>query len=379
MPEHIVTSGAYHMADWRIRDRIELVRSPTFWDRASVRVGRLTLFSLADQTASTNLYMQGTCDALVENNIPPSYLPYLIGPPGAPARYRDFVLAPYLSVYYYNINTRRFSNVHYRRALNLAIDRSQLPRITRGGELGSAQFTPGTPIRDLSPEELALCGVTRETPGVAVIVEIGKLCYVPPPGLDFDPARAREEMAIARRELGARFPARLSIKFNSGFESHKLLAEWLQSEWQRTLGIEVVTEVQEWKTFLKDTRGGEYDVARTGWQGNFPDPEAEFLPLFKCTSPNNHSKFCSSEFDALMARAEATLDRKQRLALARDAERVMIEQAPIIPLYVYTQKHLRKPYVRDLAINLVSQMPFRRVWIDPDWRTRAAPDPAGAR
>jgi oligopeptide transport system substrate-binding protein len=250
------------------------------------------------------------------------------------------------------------------------VDRSLLPGITRGGELPTAQYTPGRPIRDLSREELALCGVARGAPGVALIVEPGRHCYVPPPGLDFDPARARAELAQARREMGAAFPSRFTIKYNAGSESHKLIAEWLQSEWQRTLGLEADIESQEFKTFLKDVAAGAYDVARSGWIGNLPDPEAEFLNIFRCRSPDNRPKFCAPAYDALLDRAGATADRRQRLALSREAERLLLEEAAIIPLYVYTQKHLRKPYVRDLAITATAAAPFRRVWIDPDWRAR---------
>ena len=205
---------------------------------------------------------------------------------------------------------------------------------------------------------------------MAAIVEKGVLCYVPPPGLDYDLARAKSELALARQEMGATFKKSFSIKFNSGVEGHKLIAEFLQHEWSTKLGLDVRLESQEWKTFLKDTVNGEYEVARMGWIGNFPDPEAEFLGNFKCTSPDNRTKYCSEKFDALMAKAEGTLDRKERLKIAAEAEHEMIEAAAIVPLYVYTLKTLQKPYVRDLAINFVDQVPFRRVWIDPDWKNR---------
>ena len=67
--------------------------------------------------------------------------------------------------------------------------------------------------------------------------------------------------------------------------------------------------------------------------------------------------------------AEATPDRKQRIALLQQAEKVMIEEAPIIPLYVYTQKNLAKPYVKGIRRNIGAQVPLQRVWIDPDWRS----------
>jgi oligopeptide transport system substrate-binding protein len=168
--------------------------------------------------------------------------------------------------------------------------------------------------------------------------------------------------------MGASFRKGFTIKFNSGVEGHKLIAEYLQRQWSTQLGLDVKLESQEWKTFLKDTINGEYDVARMGGIGNFPDPETEFLSSFKCTSPDNRTRFCTSTFDALIARAEGTADRVERLALVRDAEREVLEKAAVVPLYVYTLKSLQKPYVKDLAVNFVDQVAFRWAWIDPDWR-----------
>ena len=171
--------------------------------------------------------------------------------------------------------------------------------------------------------------------------------------------------------MGSKFPSRLSVKYNSGVEGHKLIAEYLQQVWQKNLGIKVKLSSQEWKTFLKDTRNGDYEVARMGWIGNFPDMEAEFMPPFKCGSPDNRTKWCNDEFMKLYDQMEATMDRTERLALLYKMEDILMQEAPIIPLYVYTQHHLQKPYMRDLAINFSDQQPWRKAWIDPNWRESA--------
>jgi oligopeptide transport system substrate-binding protein len=131
----------------------------------------------------------------------------------------------------------------------------------------------------------------------------------------------------------------------------------------------------EWKTFLKETVAGNYEIARLGWIGSTADPESQFLLVFKCGSPYNRSRWCDDEFMALFAEAESTADRGRRYALLRQAEQRMLENAPVIPLYVYTQKHLRKPYVRDFAMNSGDNPPRHRLWIDPDWKPGAQEPP----
>jgi oligopeptide transport system substrate-binding protein len=252
--------------------------------------------------------------------------------------------------------------------MSLAVDRTAFPDLLDGDQVPSAQFSPGTPIASLTDDELALCEVERDHPGVAMIMVPGELCYLPPPGLDFDPEAAREELRLAREEEGdPGYPGSITYTFNYQ-EQNKLVAEHLQHQWREVLGLDVVLQVQEWKTYLADTKNGNFEIGRFGWIGNFPDTEGEFLPLYRCRSPNNRSKYCSEPFEAALRAAQTTTDRKERLRKVREAERIVVEDAPLIPLFVYTQIHLMKPYVRDLQFNLVDQLPFHEAWLDPDWK-----------
>ncbi|HEU4729325.1 MAG TPA: ABC transporter substrate-binding protein, partial [Kofleriaceae bacterium] len=367
-PEHIVTSGPFHLVAWKERDRVELVRSPTYWGRAEVRLERFTALSMDDQAASTNTYVTGGCDATAANVVPSSYLPAISGELRGGRAYKDYDVAPFLGVYFAWIQTQRLPDRHLRRALSLAIDRSMIPRFLHGGELPTAQLTPGTPISRLSDADLAACGVTRTTPGMALVMISGQLCYVPPPGLDYDPAAAAREVGLARAEGG--LPDHpIEYRFNAGSEGHKQIAEYLQAAWAK-VGVPVRITAQEWNSLLDDTHRGEFEISRLGNIGNIADTESEFLTLFRCASPDNRGRYCSPEFERLMEEARGLSDRVARNARLREAERVMLEDAPVLPIYVYTQKHLIKPYVRDYAINLIDQPPLWRIWIDPAWRSR---------
>jgi oligopeptide transport system substrate-binding protein len=363
-PERIVTSGPFRLAAWSPRDKIELARAPTFWDAAHVRLARVTVLSMDDVAANANVYFQGGCDAVVANGVPGGFVPALEGK-------KDLHQSPFLAVYYYLINVDRYRSVHLRRALAHALDRSRLPAFLKGGQIPTTQFVPGTPIARLSDADLALCGVARDTPGVALIVVAGQACYVPPSFPAYDEAAARRELELARAELGGALPARIGIRFNSGVESNKTIAEWVQAEWRRVLGLEVALEPQDLRTFLKATADHDYDVARMAWLGGFADPENEFVSTFRCHAPDNRSGFCDPEVDRLLAEAETVADRGARLALVRRAEAIVADAAPVVPLYVYSQYTLIKPYVRDLFVNLTDRQSLRATWIDPDWRGAA--------
>jgi oligopeptide transport system substrate-binding protein len=365
-PGRIVSSGAMQLEAWIERDRVELVRSPMYWNQDEIGVDRITSLSMDDQAANANTYFTGGCDALATNLVPSSYLPAVSGElRGRP--YKDYIVAPWLGVYWAWLNTEKLANRHLRRALAFAIDRTQIPRFTHGGEIPSAQLTPGTPISQLSDADLRACGVSRTDKGVALVMETGTVCYVPPPGLDYDLERATQELALARQEMGSTFPHTLHYRYNAGAEAHKQIAEYLQSAWH-AIGVDVEIEAQDFNALLEDTRTGNYEIARLGNLGSMADTETEFLPLFHCGAPDNRGRYCNPEFERRMTEARPLRDRKARNAKIREAEAVMIEDAPLIPLYVYSQKHLVKPYVKDLAITLVDQPPLWRVRLDADWR-----------
>ena len=375
-PGRIVTSGPMHLASLRHRDKVELVRSPTYWNGAEVTTDRISVYAIDDQAAATNYYFYGGCDAMASNTPPSTFLPALNGETTGKA-FRDYFVRPYIGVYFAWVNTKVLSNRHLRRALAYAVDRRPIPTFTHGNEFPSAQLSPGAPIATMTEQDLTLCGVTRTTPGVAMIMEAGKLCYVPPPGLDYDLAKAKAELALAKQEMGTAFPATIEYRYNAGSEAHKQIAEYLQQSWS-ALGLTVELSSQEWKSFVTDTRDGKYQIARFGNIGSSVDTETEFLPLFTCDSTDNRGKYCNPEFDRLLAEARPLRDRVARNAKLREAEAVMIEDAPVIPIYVYTQKQLQKPYVRNLAINAVDQPPLHLVWIDTAWRPgQPVPPPPG--
>lgn len=106
--------------------------------------------------------------------------------------------------------------------------------------------------------------------------------------------------------------------------------------------------------------------------------ENQMLPLLTCDSPDNRGRYCNPAFDAALAAVKPMRDLAARLKAVAAAEKIAIEDAPLIPLYVYTQKHLIKPYVRNLAINAVDYPAFHRVWLDPSWRSgQPVPAPPG--
>jgi ABC-type oligopeptide transport system substrate-binding subunit len=100
---------------------------------------------------------------------------------------------------------------------------------------------------------------------------------------------------------------------------------------------------------------------RLGWGADYPDPD-NFLALFTKDSGNNHSRWANARYDALIAEASSEPDPKRRLAMYREAQRLLTEEdVPIIPLFTHVQNMLVKPWVRGLDVNAMEIMSLQGV------------------
>jgi ABC-type oligopeptide transport system substrate-binding subunit len=136
--------------------------------------------------------------------------------------------------------------------------------------------------------------------------------------------------------------------------------------WKQHLGVHVELENQEWKVFLKTLEATDFQIARMAWVGDYPDPNT-FLELLGKSNGNNHSNWSHPEYDALLAQANRTQDRASRLQLLHRAEALLIAQAPIMPMYVYTRSELVKPYLMGHFLNYQQRLLFKYWWIDERW------------
>jgi oligopeptide transport system substrate-binding protein len=121
--------------------------------------------------------------------------------------------------------------------------------------------------------------------------------------------------------------------FNSS-EARKTVAETLQSQWKRNLGVSVELRNLEWKTFLKAKSEGDFTLCRAGWSADIGDPST-FLELFTSTNPNNTSGWKNPRYDRLVENRDFT-----------QAEKILLQELPCIPLYFNPNVYLINPRVQ---------------------------------
>jgi oligopeptide transport system substrate-binding protein len=328
-PEHIVTNGAYLLDTWRINDVIRLRKNPRYWNADAVALETVDVLPIAKDTVAFNFYASGLADLLMDKGLtPPALLDTLKERP-------DFHAAPFLGTYFLRFNCQKgpFADPRVRRAFGMAVDKRRIvEKITRAGELPAGALVP---------------------PGLEG--------YDPPDGLPYDPEEARRLLAEAGYPEGRNFPHVNYLYDDRGL--NEFIAVELQDMWERELGVRVNLAKQEWKVYLNSMSTLDYDIARSSWVGDYPDPNT-FLDMFLTGGGNNRTGWSNPDYDRLIADAAREVDPARRMAILREAETLLVaREAPICPLYYYVGIQIYDPEkIGGIAPNILDEHPLKAVY-----------------
>ncbi|MEO1495826.1 MAG: peptide ABC transporter substrate-binding protein [Planctomycetota bacterium] len=327
--ENIVTNGPFTLEFRRIRDRMRLRKFADYWDADDVHVESIDALAVESLTTQFNLYETGKCDYITKVSPLTARELLKVDPPR-----EDFYPAPQFGTYFYSMNVTRppLDDVRVRRALRLAIDRTEIIATAGSVEQPARSFTP---------------------PGIPG--------YDPPECRDTDTEEARRLLAEAGFPGGEGFP-RIEILYNFE-EQHQTVAELVRKQWRRVLGIDVSTRNEEWQTYLSSTRQLKFDVARRAWIGDYLDPNT-FLDLFLSYGENNQTGWGDPEYDEIIEAAKYESDPTARLAMLRRAEEILMDKGPLIPLFYYATRYLVRPHVKGFYYNVQDTHPLRYIRIE---------------
>ncbi len=311
--QNYVGNGPFTLQEWTLNKHVRAVKNPLYWDAPKVRLNEVRFLPIDDISSADQAFNAGD-----------NHYASVVPSPMIPIYKRDadpyLRLEPYFATYFYKINTTSppFNDKRVRQAFSMAINRRALvKRIMKGDQAIALSVTP---------------------PGLHG--------YQPPRADDFNPKRARELLAEAGFPGGQGFP-RLTILFNTS-EQHKAISEALGEMWKNVLGIQVELRNQEWKTFLESQTHLDYQISRSGWIGDYPYPDT-FLTLFRSTDGNNNTGWANPQYDALIAESFAEANATRRLELLRQAESILVEELPILPLFYYNRIYRIDPAVKGWA------------------------------
>jgi oligopeptide transport system substrate-binding protein len=327
-PENIVSNGAYVLTEHIPNERSVRERNSMYWNNDATILDKVVGLVINDENVDLTRYLANELD---KGTVPSGQ--YIRLKQDYPNQATSF---PRLCNYYMTFNMspsgpEAFKDVRVRQALAYALDRSVITeKILQAGQINAFTFTPG-----------ATAGF--DVPSVA----FGQMTQ--------DQRNTNAKLLMAAAGYGSDNPLKFEYLYNTS-DSHKKIAIAAQQMWKETLGVEATLANQEWKTFLK-TRGGQsFDMARSGWCGDYNEAST-FLDLMTTPSGYNDGKFSNSEVDALMAEAR-TLDNPT--ANYTRVEEIMANEMPIIPVYHYAGVFMLKTNVKGWPYNNVEQNVYSR-------------------
>lgn len=312
-PETLVGNGPFSIKEITTDQQIVLEKNPNYWDVNTVQLDGIKITLVPSEKNALQMFEKGEVD-LVEN-VPHDQLPELVDAGKA------FIL-PRLSTYYYALNTTEepLDNIKVRRALALAINRRTIVEyITQGGQIPAMALVPyGMPDVGFKEDFREKAGQFFQ---------------------DNNVKKAKELLVEAGYPNGEGFPE-FTIVVNEG-EGHLEVAQAVQKMWRENLNINTKIKSQETTEFLTTLRNLDYEIARDGWGADYLDPMT-FLDLMMSPgiSGTNNTGWANEQYDQLLDKAKATSDRQIRMSAMHQAEKILLEEMPIIPIYFYTNPYL---------------------------------------
>jgi len=323
-PGKLVSNGAYVLESWDLRSRIELVKNDQYWDADNVLIKRVFYYPFYDQSAAVKQFRAG--ELQWTSSVPNNQFKWLKQHyPG------ELIISPWSGSYFFGYNLIRepfHENPDLRLALAMAIDRELITeKVTQFGEQPSYTLVP---------------------PGIGEFVS-------PEPEWAAWTQQQRNEEArrlYARAGYSEDIPLQIEIRYNNS-DNNKKMALAAASLWKQVLGVRATLFNEELKGFLQ-TREQKVltQVFQAGWVSDYADPYS-FLEPFKTGNARNDYGYSNELYDSLLEQIAAERIPARRRRLMYEAERILLQDLPFIPVYAYVTKRLVNPRLRGWENNIM--------------------------
>lgn len=330
--DEIVSNGPFQLEAWCYNSSIKASKNQHYWDKHEVKLDEVELVFVDDNTA-LNMFLADELDWVGSPNttIPNDAVSTL--------QSRGILhQKPAAATAWFRVNTTRapFDNKHFRQALSYAIDRQSIAEhLLQSKQLPAAGVVPSNWL---------------DTP------QSVDESYSPGKAWDLF-QQALDEMDVDRDSLKP-----IAICFKSDERACKV-AQAVQQQWEKQLGIKVTLEQCEGIAIFDKWTHLNYDIALGSWLADFKDP-INFLEVFKTKdTPTNNTGWGDSVYESLLERSFLETHGTRNDTLT-EAERLLIEEAPVIPIYHHTFLFAKKPNVHGVWLSEVGFLDFKYAFID---------------
>ncbi len=333
-PETHVGNGPFKIKTWNHGDLIGLVKNLTYWQADEVRIEGIDLFMLSGDT-EIRMFEEGKIDR--------AGAPLASLPTDALANLKKqgrLQSSPFSGTYFFRVNNSEsfkgkknpLSNASFRKALAYALNRKEIAEhILQGGQKAAQALVP--------PE----MGLSEDGYFPDALIDEARACLT----------EALSELRLSRDSLE---PIVLSYK---NTERNTSIVQAIQKQWEMALSIPIQLEAVDPKILYRLLSQKEYQIAASDWVADFNAP-LKFLEVFKYKDAStNNTNWESPKYVDLLNRSAISKDADERRGVLREAESILMNQMPIIPVFHYTLNYLQKEELKEVVLSPIGQIDFR--------------------
>ncbi|MDF2963444.1 MAG: dppE [Paenibacillus sp.] len=325
--DKVIGAGPFKLEKWDHEQQLVMVKNDKYWDAANVKLTKVTVNVVKDTSTSLNMYETNQVD--LTELVGDQFKMYQ-GKPDLTLK-KEFVS----SYIMFQVNkVPAFANVKIRQALGMAVDRKALNEVVLGGSsIPSTGLVPGT-VQDGNKQEF------RKTAGDTQP--------------SFDAAKAKQLLAEGLKELN--LTSLPSFKLTSDdTDTSKKTIEFIQAQWKQNLGVDVTGEPLPFALRVKNMQEGNFDTLIGLWGADYND-SMTFLDMWVSDNKSfNYMRYSNKQYDDLVKGAGNEIDLAKRAKMLVDAEKLLMNDMPLSPLYFRTRPYAKKTNVEGLILPAMSK------------------------
>ncbi|WP_211748254.1 peptide ABC transporter substrate-binding protein [Paenibacillus sp. Marseille-Q4541] len=307
----ILSNGPFKLTEWKHDAEIKMVKNDQYWDAAKVKLDGVTFKMVDDSTTAYQLYQSG--ELHISGTLPPDLIESLIT--DNKAKVEDSAGTYF---YRYNTNMEPFSNAKIRQAFTMAVDRQQIVDLVVKQKQKPATGFVSYGLQDPDGSDF------RDAGGELVKTDIEE---------------AKRLLAEGMKEEGYTTIPAVTLTYSTN-DLHQKIAETIQAMLKSNLGVDIALESKEGKVLTDEQKKLQLQLSRSSWLPDFADP-INFLDIFVSDSPNNRTGWSNPNFDKLINDAYNESDQVKRTGYLHEAESILMEEMPIMPLYFYNSVYMQ--------------------------------------
>ena len=323
-----VGNGPFKLSAWSHDVSFEFEKNEHYWDAAAVKLDKVHWAMVNDTTTAYQMYQANELDV---TSVPSEIADQLKDS-------EELRIDDQAGLYFYRFNTSMepFTNKKIRQAFAFAVDQEEIVNfVTKNGEKPAHGFVT---YGFIGPDGKEF----RETVGDLV---------------SYDPEKAKQLLEEGMKEEGYTELPKVTLSYSTS-ESHQNIAIALQSKFKEVLGVDAELQNVEGGVFLSEQKEFKYQMSRSSFLHDYADP-VNALESFITGSSMNRTTWSNAEYDKLIADIKNETDENKRWELLKQADKLLMDEMPVFPLYFYNSTSLEKPGVSGILRHPVGYLDLK--------------------